>query len=164
MTSLYYTKNPSLFADIVTHAETIAVTDNALAALTLLSAIITSNWDSDTVPDQISKDDPIYLRLQEFPKTGMALIFDPTIGGGVLPYLLKPATSFSNMVAGSGGGADNPAYQVAMAKFDVLNALNKRLDKEGGDHALISMVKRRVAEGPWGVGGGAGSQIGTLEL
>jgi hypothetical protein len=163
LTSLYYTKNPSLFSDIITHAETIAMKDNALAALTLLGAIVSSNWTSQPPPNQALESDPIYRRLNEFPATGLALVLDPTISGGVLPYLLKPATTFSNLVGGR-GDAENAAYQVAMAKFDVLKVLGERLEKEKGRQDVISMVRRRVAEGPWGEGGSAGSRIGTLDL
>jgi hypothetical protein len=137
--------------------------ENAFAALALLRALITANWASDTRLTQILKDDPIYLQLQEFPKTGIELILDPTISGGVLPYLLRPATTFSNLVGGK-GDAEDAAYQVAMAKFDVLKALGKRLEEDGGRQDVLSMVRRRVAEGPWGVSGGVGSRIGTLEL
>lgn len=163
LTFLYYTKNSNLFSDIVTHADTIAMKDNALAALTLLGAIITSNWNSDMKPDQVPDNDLIFQRLQQFPKTGVALVLDPSISGGVLPYLLKPATTFSNLVGGR-GDAENAAYQVAMAKFDVLKVLGDRLEKENGRHDIVNMVRRRIAEGPWGVGGSAGSRIGTLEL
>lgn len=163
LTSLYYTKNPNLFSTIITHAETIAMKDNALAALTLLGAIVSSNWTSQPPQNIALESDPIYRRLNEFPPTGVALVLDPTISGGVLPYLLKPATTFSNLVGGR-GDAENAAYQVAMAKFDVLKVLGERLEKAQGRQDVISMVRRRVAEGPWGEGGSAGSRIGTLEL
>lgn len=152
-----------MFATIVTHSETIAMKDNALAALALLQAIITSEWEANIPSDLISESDPIFTRLQQFPKTGLDVILDPTISAGVLPSLLKPATSFSNLVGGH-GDAEDAAYQVAMAKFDVLKALVHRLEKEGGRQDIRSMVMRRVFEGPWGIQGGAGSRIGTLDL
>lgn len=152
-----------MFSDIVTHAETIAMKDNALAALTLVRAIITSSWSPTPPPDTIPPNDPILNRLQNFPKTGLDLILDPTLSGGVLPSLLKPATTFSNLVGGR-GDAENAAYQVAMAKFDVLKALGHRLEKEGGRQNVLAMVRSRVNEGPWGEGGSAGSRIGTLDL
>ncbi|PSN66913.1 hypothetical protein BS50DRAFT_573700 [Corynespora cassiicola Philippines] len=163
LTSLYYTKKPTMFSDIVKHAETIAMKDNALAALTLIRALITSNWSSAPITDLITENDPTYARIQNFPNSGIDLILDPSISGGILPSLLKPATSFSNLVGGR-GDAENAAYQVAMAKFDVLKALGQRLEKDGGRQDVIGMVRRRISEGPWGVGGGAGSRIGTLEL
>lgn len=101
--------------------------------------------------------------FQNFPKTGLDLILDPSRSGGVLPLLIKPATTFSNTVGGT-GDVQNAAYQVAMAKFDVLKALGRRLDKESGRQDVLAMVARRVNEGPWGEGGSAGSRIGTLEL
>ncbi|KAF2687495.1 hypothetical protein K458DRAFT_333973 [Lentithecium fluviatile CBS 122367] len=163
LTYLYYRKRPSMFFDMVTHIETVAMKENALATLALLSALITSTWSSAPLPDLIPENDPINAHLQNFPKTGLDLILDPTLSGGVLPALLKPATTFSNLVGGR-GGAENAAYQVAMAKFDVLNTLGRRLEKEGGRHDVLTMVRRRVGEGPWGFGGDAGSRIGTLDL
>ncbi|KAF2871953.1 hypothetical protein BDV95DRAFT_594238 [Massariosphaeria phaeospora] len=163
LASLYYTKHTSMFSDIVTHTETIAMKENALAALNLLDAIITSSWSSAPLPDVIPENDAMFARLQNFPKTGVDLILDPKLSGGVLPSLLKPATTFSNVVGGN-GDVENAAYQVAMLKFDVLNALGRRLEQDGSRQDVLAMVRRRVAEGPWGVGGGAGSRIGTLEL
>jgi hypothetical protein len=79
LTSLYFTKNPTMFAHIVTHSETIAIKDNALAALALLRAIITSDWEANIPSDLVSETDPIFTRLQQFPKTGLDVILDPTI-------------------------------------------------------------------------------------
>ncbi|KAF2795933.1 hypothetical protein K505DRAFT_238867 [Melanomma pulvis-pyrius CBS 109.77] len=163
LTSLYFTKNPSMFTNIVTHSETIAIKENALAALALLRAVITSDWEANIPPDLIADTDPIFLRLQQFPKTGIDVILDPSISGGVLPSLLKPATSFSNLVGGH-GDAEDAAYQVAIAKFDVLKALGQRLEKESRRQDVLTMVQRRISEGPWGVSGGVGSRIGTLDL
>jgi hypothetical protein len=152
-----------MFSDLVTQADTIAMKDNAIAALTVLSSLITSTWSSDRIAELIPEHDPIYNLTQNFPRTGLDLILDPTLSGGVLPSLLKPATSFSNLVGGK-GGAENAAFQVAMAKWDVLKALGARLEKEGGRRDVLAMVSRRVAEGPWGSGGNTGSRIGTLDL
>ncbi|KAF2016217.1 hypothetical protein BU24DRAFT_422565 [Aaosphaeria arxii CBS 175.79] len=163
LTALYYSRNTSFFTDIVKHADLIAMKENALAALTLLRSIITSSWDTQASSVVIEENDPIYQQLQQFPKTGVDAVLEPSISGGVLPYLMKPATTFSNLVGGR-GDAENAAYQVAMAKFDVLQALGERLEKDGGRQDVIAMIRKRVAEGPWGVGGSAGSRIGTLEL
>ncbi|KAF2997677.1 hypothetical protein E8E13_006089 [Curvularia kusanoi] len=162
LTALFLSKKPNTFSDIISHTDTVAMKENALAALTLLRALITSTWSSSPIAS-IPADDPTYLRLQNFPKTGLDLILDPSISGGVLTSLLRPATSFSNLVGGR-GDAENAAYQVAMAKFDVLKALGRQLEETGGREDVLSMVRRRVNEGPWGVGGSAGSRIGTLEL
>ncbi|KAH7077670.1 hypothetical protein BKA63DRAFT_269794 [Paraphoma chrysanthemicola] len=163
LSALFYTKKPNMFADILTHIETIAMKENALAALALVRALITSTWSTDTLPDIIPTNDTTYARLATFPKSGLDLILDPSLSGGILPSLLKPATSFSNLVGGF-GDAENAAYQVAVAKFDVLKALGRKLEQAGGRQDVLSMVRRRVGEGVWGVSGSVGSRIGTLEL
>lgn len=163
LTALFYTKKPTMFSDIVSHMETIAMKENALAALALVRALITSSWSSEPIPDMESANDATFARISKFPKSGLDLILDPSISGGVLPSLLKPATTFSNLVGGL-GDAENAAYQVAMAKFDVLKALGRKLEEDGGRQDILAMVRRRVGEGPWGVSGSAGSRIATLEL
>jgi hypothetical protein len=137
--------------------------ENALAALGLVRALITSSWSTEPISDTIPANDITYTRLSSFPKSGFELILEPSISGGLLPSLLKPATSFSNLVGGL-GDAENAAYKVAMAKFDVLKALGQKLEEDGGRQDVLAMVRRRVGEGPWGVQGGVGSRIGTLEL
>jgi hypothetical protein len=163
LTALFYGKKPTMFADLVLHIETIAMKENALAALGLVRALITSSWSTEPIPDVETTNDPTYARVNNFPKTGLDLILDPTISGGVLPTLLKPATTFSNLVGGL-GDAENAAYQIAMAKFDVLNALGRKLEENGGRHDVLSMVQRRIGEGPWGISSTAGSRIATMEL
>ena len=152
-----------MFSDIVTHMETIALKENAIVALGLVRALLTATWSSEPLPDIVPADDPTFARLSSFPKSGLELITDPTISGELLPSLLKPATSFSSLVGGR-GDAENAAYQVAMAKFDVLKALGRSLEEDGGRQDILAMVRRRVSEGPWGAVGGVGSRIGTLEL
>ncbi|KAH3980556.1 hypothetical protein HBI95_104290 [Parastagonospora nodorum] len=163
LTALFYSKKPNMFSDIVSHIETIAMKENALAALALVRALITSSWSTEPVPGLDLASDTTFARLSSFPKSGTDVILDPSISGGVLPSLLKPATTFSNLVGGL-GDAENAAYQVAMAKFDVLKALGQKLEEDGGRQDVLAMVRRRVGEGPWGVSGGVGSRIGTLEL
>ncbi|KAI4921800.1 hypothetical protein J4E90_000227 [Alternaria incomplexa] len=162
LTALFYMKKPNMFADITTHMETIAMKENALAALTLVGALITSTWSTEPIPN-IPANDPTYARLNAFPTSGVDLILDPTISGGVLPSLLKPATTFSNLVGGR-GDAENAAYIVAMAKFEVLKTLGRKLEQDGGRQDVLAMVRRRVGDGVWGDSGNVGSRIGTLEM
>jgi len=162
LTALFYSKKPTMFADITTHMETIAMKENALAALALVSALINSSWSTEAPPDA-SANDPTYARLNAFPKSGVDVILDPSISGGVLPSLLKPATTFSSLVGGR-GDAENAAYVVAAAKFQVLKSLGRKLEEEGGRQDVLVLVRRRVGEGVWGETGNAGSRIGTLEM
>lgn len=162
LTALFYSKKPTMFADITTHMDTIAMKENAIAALSLIRAIITANWSTESL-SEVSANDMIYTRLISFPKSGIEAILDPAISGGVFPSLLKPATSFSSLVGGH-GDAENAAYQVAMAKFEVLKAMQLVLEKEVGRQDILAMVRRRIDEGVWGVSGTVGSRIATLEL
>ncbi|OCL10015.1 hypothetical protein AOQ84DRAFT_316089 [Glonium stellatum] len=161
--SLYLTKYPSAFSDLVRHADTVAVKETALAALVLLRAIITANWAPIPASSNTSSD-PILARLNNFPQSGVEVILDPAVSGGVLPYLLKPATTFSGLVGGR-GDAESAAYQVAMAKFDVLRVLGEKVKGlEPPRREVDTMIRRRVAEGPWGVGGNVGARVATLEM
>ncbi|KAF2813909.1 uncharacterized protein BDZ99DRAFT_459656 [Mytilinidion resinicola] len=161
--SLYLTKTPSFFTEIIRHADTIAMKENAIAALILLRAIITAKWSPASQLND-GNSDAILTRLQNFPDSGLELILDPTISGGVLPFLLKPATTFSGLVGGR-GDAESAAFQVAMTKFDVLKVLGERVKELQPPRSHIDgMIRRRVAEGPWGVGQNAAPRIGTMEL
>ncbi|KAH9877212.1 hypothetical protein IAQ61_002575 [Plenodomus lingam] len=162
LTALFYSKKPTMFTDMTTHMETLAMQENALAALSLVRALITSTWSTEPLPT-LSTNDSTYTRLTNFPNTGLDVLLDPSISAGVLPSLLKPAASFSSLVGGR-GDAEDAAYQVAVAKFEVLKALGGRLEEEGGRLDVLALVRRRVGEGVWGAGGTVGSRIGTLEL
>ncbi|KAF2274121.1 uncharacterized protein EI97DRAFT_469078 [Westerdykella ornata] len=168
LTYLYLTKNPTFFSDLISHADTVAMTDTALASLTVLSALITSNWETGS-PSQEAlylSDDPTAIQqARSFPHSGVALVLDSALSGAVLPYLLRPPKSFSNLVGGR-GGAENAAYKVAVAKFDVVKLLYDGLVRAGegggGYGVVVDMLRRRINEGVWGNLDAAGSRIATL--
>ncbi|EKG20287.1 hypothetical protein MPH_02405 [Macrophomina phaseolina MS6] len=154
--ALFIQHNPSFWSDITQLAETVALKDTALAALNLINALATASWSSSS---------PI-ATLADFPPTGISLLLRP--GNPVLPYLLRPAPSFSNLVGGR-GDAENAAYQVAQRKFEVLRTVLRMLEQSSpeevpGRDGLLEMIKGRIAEGVWGRGGDVGGRIGTLEL
>lgn len=156
LTALFTQHNASFWLDLVQLAETIALKDTALASLNFINALATASW-STTSSSAIPSD---------FPSTGLSLLLRP--GNPVLPYLLRPAPSFSNLVGGR-GDAENAAYQVAMRKFDVLRTVLRRLESSAaeevpGRDGLLEMMRVRAAEGVWGRGGDVGGRIGTLEL
>jgi len=157
LTALFYAKTPTLFAALTAHMDTLAMQDNALASLSLISALITSTWSTAPLPSTTPPPS-----LTSFPATGLDMLLDPSISGGVLPSLLKPAVSFANLVGGR-GDAENAAYVVAQAKFGVLKVLGRALEGKGRKD-VEALVRKRVGEGVWGAeGGGVGSRIGTLE-
>ncbi|KAL0265307.1 hypothetical protein SLS55_001272 [Diplodia seriata] len=153
--ALFAQHNSSFFPDLVQLAETVALKETALAALNFINALATSSWStgSSAAPS-------------DFPSIGLAVLLRP--GNPVVPYLMRPAPSFSNLVGGR-GDAENAAYQVASRKFDVVRTLLRKLEQTSaeevpGRDGLLEMLRGRVAEGVWGRGGEIGGRIGTLEL
>lgn len=154
--ALFVKHNSAFWTDLTQLAETVALKDTALAALNFINALATSSWSS-SAPSAVPAD---------FPSTGLGMLLRP--GNLVLPYLLRPAPSFSNLVGGR-GDAENAAYQVAQRKFDVLGTVLRRLERSSADEVpgrdgLLGMIRGRIAEGVWGRGGDVGGRVGTLDL
>jgi hypothetical protein len=133
----YISHNDRLWSDIITHADTVALKEQALAAINLLKAVITAKWDGSNA-------------ILEARST-------------VVPWLLSPPKTFSNLVGGH-GDAESAAYKIAMAKFDVLKAFYARVKDSGADAVVLRAAQERIAEGPWGRGGDVGGRIATLEM
>ncbi|KAH8732500.1 hypothetical protein GQ44DRAFT_755010 [Phaeosphaeriaceae sp. PMI808] len=131
LTALYFAHKPSMFTDITTHMNTIAMKDNALAALSLVRALLTASWSTESLTNILPETDALHARLTTFPTSGLDLVLDPTLSGGLVPALLKPAVTFTNLVGGV-GDAEDAAYQVAVARFEVVKVLGRRLEEEGG--------------------------------
>lgn len=174
----YLNYNPGLFGDLVTHAETIALEDHALAAINLITSIVTADWRA--LPAESSAEAGALPTENEFvqslpqpptatPAAGVLAILAPPSLEYTLPYLLKPAKTFSNLVGGV-GDTENAAYKVAMAKFDALRALHDTLlehaknDPEEGYEDIIATLGNRIAQGPWDKQGEVGGHIATMEL
>lgn len=158
---IYLSHNDRLWSDVVTCAETPALKENALAAINLISAVITANWSTSSGSSSSGATN-----------TGIEAMFMPPALSSVIPYLLRPSQSFSNLVGGR-GDAESAAYRLAMAKFDVLRALHSRLntllegrppDEVREKKQIADAVSARLAEGPWARGAEVGGRIGTLEL
>lgn len=173
---LYMEKSPSFWTQIVTAAETVAVRDVALAAISLIGAIVTARWTQ--LPDQESQSSPFALPsegdltqkcgVSSLPSSGIAAIMSEPAIGIVVPYLMKPAQTFSNLVGGGRGDVESAAYRVAVAKHDTLVLLHQELKGWVGGHPdandIVTTVGRRVAQGPMGGTSEVGGRIGTMEL
>lgn len=158
----YLAHHRSLWKDVVAHAETVAILDRALAALSLLTAVITANWSTEEEFDLPSG-------VIATPGSGVIAILSPPALEHVIPYLSRPARSFSNLVGGR-GDAESPAYRIAMAKYDALSALVKRLSAylnatpDLDLQTVLRTLEKRLAEGPLSTDEEPGGQIATLEL
>lgn len=157
----YLANNPRFWQDIIRHADTVALKDLALAAIGCLIAVITANWSCETVtalPTTIAT-----------PDQGHVAILSPPALEYVLPYLLKPAQSFANLVGGR-GDAESAAYKIANAKFDALKALHSKLMAQAerqpgqGYEDILATLSKKLAEGPMSRNDEVGGRVGTLDL
>ena len=171
---LYLSHNPRLFGDIVSHANTIALKEKALAAINVMSAVITAEWaplplDDDSLPTESNLGAMMPQPALATSNSGVLAILSPPSLEHVLPYLLQPAQSFTNLVGGR-GDTESAAYMVATAKFDALRALQGRLRELSQREQLpeyedmLGVIDKRVREGAWSREGEVGGRVGTLEL
>lgn len=158
----YLANNQRFWQDVTTHADTVALIDLALAAINCLTAVITANWSAKA-------EQPLPSSSIATPEIGHLAILSPPALEYTLPYLLKPAQTFANLVGGR-GDSESAAYKIALAKFDALRALNSRLmtqveQKPGeGYEEILATISKRLAEGPMTREGQVGGAVGTLEL
>ena len=174
---LYVEQHPDFWRQVVTAAETVALKEVALAALSLMTAVIKAHWA--LLPStESSSDSPFVLPTENalankchapsLPATGIeAIMTEPAIGV-VIPYLIKPAQTFSNLVGGGRGDVESAAYKVAVAKHETLIQLHEKLRDWVGNHPeaqqMLATVARRVAQGPMGGTSEVGGRVGTMEL
>ncbi|QDS75216.1 hypothetical protein FKW77_000198 [Venturia effusa] len=138
----YYSLNTDLWKDVTSHADTVALKEQALAAINLIKAFVTAPWG------------------------GTSALINSSARSTVVPWLLAPPRTYSNLVGGH-GDAESAAYVVAMARFDVLRAFFAKVKNlEGDDCRLIETAAReRLTEGAFGsrrteIGG----RITTMDL
>lgn len=173
---LYMESSPKFWTHIVNAAETVAVKDVALAAISLIASVITALWalPNDESPGKSPFPLPREKNLAQrcgvpsLPETGIAAIMSEPAIGIVVPYLMKPAQTFSNLVGGGRGDVESAAYRVAVAKHDVLVLFHRELKGWVGSHHdaqdMVTTVSRRIAQGPMGGTSEVGGRIGTMEL
>lgn len=173
---LYFNQYPQLWQDVVKAAETVALKDAALAAIALIQAVLNASWGplpSDTSDSQSGL--PTETRLAEIchasqplPSSGLLAILAPPALEIVLPYLFRPAQTFSNLVGGGKGDVESATYRVAAAKYDALLSLKSRLkefvQETGQLDEVLATVDRRLAVGVLGGQSDVGGRIATVEL
>ncbi|KAL8940331.1 MAG: hypothetical protein Q9211_002344 [Gyalolechia sp. 1 TL-2023] len=173
---LYLKHYPLLWQDVVKAADTVALKDAALAAIALIQAITNASWGPlPSTGDDSQSGLPTETQLAEtcnssqpLPPTGLLAILAPPALEAVLPYLLRPAQTFSNLVGGGKGDVESAAYRVAAAKYDALLWLKSRLkefvQETGQLVEVLATVDKRLALGVLGGQSDVGGRIGTLEL
>ena len=176
---LYMERFPPFWSHIINAADTVAMKDVALSAIAFIGAIITAKWTalpdrppSDSSPFPLPTESSLTEKCQTYgvqlPRSGIETIMSEPAIGIVVPYLMKPAQTFSNLVGGGRGDVESAAYRVAVAKHDVLTLLHQKLQEWVGSHSdaqeMVATVGRRVAQGPMGGTSEVGGRVGTLEL
>ena len=181
-----YTKwFPSFWKDVISAAETVAVKERALAAIDLLGSIVGATWDripSNTNLSALASGVPLptdsqFIGSAVVPLSGALTVMTSPAYGIVIPYLLRPAQVFSNLVGGR-GDAESAAYKIAVAKYDVLRLLNRKLKEydssdssEENAQVSVDRVRQtiiagqfRLSQGSMGGNSEVGGRIGTSEL
>ena len=184
----YLKHHPNFWSHVVTTAEIVALKDNALAAIGLLSAVVTAVWQPLPTPpsSNVTPGEPVTETTGRFhlptseaaqdilgapadslPPSGVLAILSYPTADVVLPYLLRPAQTFSNLVGGR-GDVESAAYTIATAKYDLLTLFYRHLKSVSRSESELrdieNAVKRRLAEGPLAGSSEVGARIGTLEL
>lgn len=165
----YLSQRPSLWTDVVTAADILAMKDVSLASISFMQAIITANWQPLT-GDVVAPVPNLGSRFQlpteqslggmspatqgSLPTSGPWAALTPPALTTLLPYLFKPPRSYAEFVAGGAGDTENAVWKIATAKYDVLVALCDRL-KELNDRTpevedIVRTLQQRVSDGPLG--------------
>ena len=176
-----YAKNTSnLWQRVVEVAETIAIKENALAAINLIDAVIGSYWEPLPERHDESVEEPFSLPIAaeldvRVPHRGGPLAASGTLailtGPGqttVIPYLLKPAQTYGR------GDTQSAAYAVAIAKHETVVHMVQTLKEQSKIPELqlpltpwqpiIDEIEQCAKRGVWGGSSAVGARVGTLDL
>ncbi|KAL6718646.1 hypothetical protein ACLMJK_002880 [Lecanora helva] len=176
---LYEQRHPDFWKSIISTADTVAMKDAAIAAIGLIGAVITARWkplpdhpslnsSASALPAESWLAEQCQIENVKLPQSGIETIMSEPAIRTVVPFLMKPAQTFSNLVGGGRGDVESAAYRVAVAKHDALILLHQKLQEWVGTHSdaqeMVAAVGRRVAQGPMGGTSEVGGRVGTLEL
>lgn len=175
----YLENFPHFWTHVVKAAETVSLKETALAAIDLIGAVITAKWAPLPTNPGSNTSNPQYLLPLEnelsqkchsnqlLPPSGVLAILATPALEAVIPYLLRPAQSFSNLVGGR-GDTESAAFKVAVRKYEVLELLHRELqgvaDSTGQMGEIVAAVRKRLAQGPMGGVSDVGGNVGTMEL
>lgn len=173
----YVRQFPAFWTHVVQAADTIALKDAALAAIKLIGAVINADWtplavEGPSAPYRLPSEQELVSEHhsgRSLPSSGILAILDQPAADSVIPYLMRPAPTFSNMVGGR-GETESAAYHVAVAKHDVLIEFHRKLKhviqgvNDSVIEGILKAVEHLLAQGPFGGNAQVGGRIATLEL
>ncbi|MCJ1416460.1 hypothetical protein MMC32_002798 [Xylographa parallela] len=176
-----YAKNTSnLWQCAVDVAETIAIKENALAAINLIDAVFGSYWEplperhdesveeSFSLPTVAELDRRVPHRGGPLAATGTLAILTGPGQTTVIPYLLKPAQTYGR------GDTQSAAYAVAVAKHETVIHLVQTLKEQSKIpeiqlyltpwQPIIDEIEQCANRGVWGGSTALGARVATLDL
>lgn len=176
---LYIRRVPSLWKTVCRDANVIALKEVALAAIGLIGAVISANWEPlpteslpsspgwPTLPTEQELASEYGVDDKQLPSSGLLTLLQARMSPDVVAYLCNPPPAFRS-VLGRKGDSESAAYQVAVAKYDVMLQFRQKLmDAVQGRPKLqeiLTLLEERLAQGPSGGSSGVGGRIGTLDL
>lgn len=177
----YLSEHANLWQNVVTAADIVAMKDVALAAIAVIGAVVTANWNTLSTEDaqrisispfRLPSEDELNRQASAgpglLPKSGSWAVLTPPALTTVLPYLFKPPLSYSNFVAGGAGDPESAIWKLATAKYDVLADLHRKLKdsaaKVEGFEDIVQTLEQRIRDGPQGPAVQVGSRVEALEL
>ncbi|OKL57561.1 hypothetical protein UA08_07113 [Talaromyces atroroseus] len=173
----YLNTHASLWQNVVTAADIVAMPDVALAAIALIRAVVTANWKTLSTEDAqkvsaLPSEDELNRQAAAgpgmLPTSGSWAVLTPPALTTVLPYLFKPPLSYSNFVAGGAGDPESAVWKLATAKYDVLVDLHRILKLSSaqveGFEDIVKTLEQRIRDGPQGPATQVGSRVEALEL
>jgi hypothetical protein len=176
--TIYISQQPEFFRSLIKAAEVIALKDTALAAINVITSIVTAKGATQATRSTSNTTLPTLETLEAWasaslipvpPPSGALALLHPPAVDAVIPYLISPAQTFSNLVGGR-GDVESAAYKVGMAKFDALVKLSQSLKEVsvGGQELDVGELRKaldaRIAKGPWATGSAVGGRIATMDL
>ncbi|KAL2865619.1 uncharacterized protein BJX67DRAFT_357627 [Aspergillus lucknowensis] len=183
--ALYFTYQnyrPSLWEDVVSAADVLAMKDVSLSALSFMLAVVTANWRAlmGEVASPVHGLSRYQLPSEEelgrlspatkgaLPSSGAWVAISPPALTTLLPFLFKPPRSYSEFVAGGAADPQSTVWKVATARYDVLVSLYRSLreleDQGPGFEDILRTLKKRVDDGPLGPGVRTVTQVETVNL
>ena len=175
--TIYVSHQPEFFRSLVKAAEVVALKETALAAINVITSIATAQWGAPEAASQNAQA-PNIDALEAWaskssipvpPPSGALALLHPPAVDAVIPYLISPAQTFTNLVGGR-GDVESAAYKVGMAKFDALVKLSQSLrevsvaGQESDVGELRKALDARIAKGPWATASAVGGRIATMDL
>ncbi|KAJ5933787.1 hypothetical protein N7454_006116 [Penicillium verhagenii] len=164
---IYLNEHPNFWNDIVAAADVLVMKDVALSAITFMRSIVSANWQPLPPASHVSGISSRFQLPSEeglgqlspatsglLPLSGPWAVITPPALTTLLPYLFKPPRSYNEFVGGGAGDSQNAVWKVATAKHDVLVALYRALQENGGQmegfEDILRTLRQRVNEGPMG--------------